>query len=268
MEWGAKVAACIERVRERRPLIHHITNLVVTNVTANVTLAVGASPVMAYAPEEVADMARLAQGVVLNMGTLTQEVVEAMMLAGKAAKEAGIPVIFDPVGAGATPFRTSVAHRIIEEVPIDVLRGNVSEIACVAGLGGRTRGVDAGDSPSDDLAELTREIARKLETVVVTTGATDYVSDGTRLLAVDNGHPMLTRVTGTGCSATSVIAAFRAVETDGVEASAAALAYYGLAAEKAAEAASGPASFQVALLDALYNLTRDVLLQGVRIREL
>ncbi|MGI9950939.1 hydroxyethylthiazole kinase [Moorellaceae bacterium AZ2] len=267
MNWGEKVATCIKRVREQRPLIHHITNLVVTNLTANVTLAVGASPVMAYAREEVADMARLAQGVVLNMGTLTQDVVEAMLLAGKAAKGAGIPVIFDPVGAGATPFRTAVAQRIIKEVPVDVLRGNASEIACVAGLGGQTRGVDAAGVPSH-VAELTREIARKLHTVVVITGATDYVSDGSRLIAVDNGHPMLTLVTGTGCSATSVIAAFRAVEADGVEASAAALAYYGLAAERAAEAGGGPASFQVALLDALYNLTREALLQGVKIREL
>ncbi|HBT47233.1 MAG TPA: hydroxyethylthiazole kinase [Peptococcaceae bacterium] len=268
MEWGVKVAGCLERVREQRPLIHHITNLVVTNVTANVTLAVGASPVMAYAPEEVADMTRLAQGLVLNMGTLTQEVVEAMLLAGKAAKEAGIPVIFDPVGAGATAFRTSVARKIMEEIPVDILRGNASEVACVAGLGGQTRGVDAGHAPAGDVAELTRETARKLKTVVVITGATDYVSDGTRLVAVDNGHPLLTRVTGTGCSVTSAIAAFRAVEADGVEAGAAALAYFGLAAEKAAEAAGGPGSFQVALLDALYNLTRDGLIRGVRIREL
>ncbi|WP_258359851.1 hydroxyethylthiazole kinase [Moorella sulfitireducens (nom. illeg.)] len=267
MNWGEKVASMRQRVREQRPLVHHITNLVVTNLTANVTLAVGASPVMAYAPEEVADMARLAQAVVLNMGTLTQEVVEAMLLAGKAAGEAGIPVIFDPVGAGATPFRTATAQRIIKELHVDILRGNASEIACLAGLGGQTRGVDAAGVPAR-VAEMTRQIAQDLGTVVVVTGATDYISDGRRLIAVDNGHPMLTLVTGTGCSATSVIAAFRAVEANGVEAGAAALAYYGLAAEKAAEACGGPASFQVALLDTLYNLPGEALAQGVKIREL
>lgn len=267
MGWGEKVAFWRQKVQEERPLVHHITNLVVTNLTANVTLAIGASPVMAYALGEVADMARLAQALVLNMGTLTEEVVEAMLLAGRAANEARIPVIFDPVGAGATPLRTATAQKIIKELHIDILRGNASEIACVGGLGGHTRGVDASGTLAQ-VGEMTRQVARNLDTVVVVTGATDYISDGQRLIAVDNGHPMLTLVTGTGCSATSVIAAFRAVEADGVGASAAALAYYGLAAEKAAEACRGPASFEVALLDTLYNLQGEALIEGVKIREL
>lgn len=267
MNWGERVAYERKKVQQERPLVHHITNLVVTNLTANVTLAVGASPVMAYAREEVADMVRLAQALVLNMGTLTEEVVEAMLVAGRAANEHGIPIIFDPVGAGATPYRTATAQKIARELRIDVLRGNASEIACLAGFGGHTRGVDAADSPAQ-AAELTRQAALNLGTVVVVTGATDYISDGRRLLAVDNGHPLLTRVTGTGCSATSVIAAFRAVEAEGVVASAAALAYFGLAAEKAADVSQGPGSFAVALLDALYHLQEEELLQGVRIREL
>ncbi|WP_338818069.1 Hydroxyethylthiazole kinase [Moorella thermoacetica] len=265
MNWGEQVASRRQRVHEQRPLVHHITNLVVTNLTANVTLAIGASPVMAYAREEVADMARLAQAVVLNMGTLTGDVVEAMLLAGKAANNAGIPVVFDPVGAGATPFRTRTAQRIIKELHIDILRGNASEIASIGGFGGHTKGVDAAGAPAR-VAEMVKQVARDLNTVVAVTGATDYISDGERLIAVDNGHPLLTFVTGTGCSATSIIAAFRAVEEDGVTASTAALAYYGLAAERAAAVSQGPASFQVALLDTLYNLAGEELARGVKIR--
>ncbi|MCG0278330.1 MAG: hydroxyethylthiazole kinase, partial [Thermanaeromonas sp.] len=260
-------ASIRQKVKEERPLIHHITNLVVTNLTANVTLAVGAAPVMAHSIKEVADMVRLAQALVLNMGTPDEALVEAMLLAGKAANEAGIPVIFDPVGAGATPYRTDVAQRIIREVKVDILRGNSSEIACVGGWGGRTRGVDAAGAPVEP-AEMAVRVARKLRTVVAITGATDYISDGQHLLAVDNGHHMLTVVTGTGCSATTVIAAFRAVEADGLAAGAAALAYFGLAAEKAAEGCRGPGSFQEALWDALYNLGGEELARGIKIREL
>lgn len=267
MNWGERVVAVRQKVLKERPLIHHITNLVVTNLTANVTLAVGASPVMAYAREEVADMARLARAVVLNMGTLTAEEVEAMLLAGQAANAAGIPVIFDPVGAGATPFRTATAQRFVRELRIDILRGNASEIAAVSGLGGQTKGVDAGEV-SVPVSQMARQVARDSGAVVVVTGATDYISDGERLIAVDNGHAMLTTVTGTGCSATSVIAAFRAVEAEGVTAGAAALAYYGLAAEHAAATSRGPASFQAALLDALCNLEGEELARGVKIREL
>ncbi|MGB9802919.1 hydroxyethylthiazole kinase [Desulfofundulus sp.] len=267
MNWGDMVAALRQKVLKERPLIHHITNLVVTNLTANVTLAAGASPVMAHALEEVADMARLARCVVLNMGTLTSDEVEAMLLAGRAANAAGIPVVFDPVGAGATPFRTTTAQRILRELRIDILRGNASEIAAVSGLGGQTKGVDAGEVllPVERVA---RQVARDSGTVVVITGATDYITDGERLIAVDNGHALLTAVTGTGCSATSIIAAFRAVEPDSVTAGAAALAYFGLAAEYAAAASRGPASFQVALLDALYNMGGEELRRGVKIREL
>lgn len=267
MKWGERVKVLREKVLEERPLIHHITNLVVTNITANITLAVGASPVMAYAPEEVADMVRLARCLVLNMGTLTAGEVDAMLLAGRAANEAGIPVVFDPVGAGATPFRTETAQMLVRELQIDILRGNASEIAALGGLHANTRGVDAGEI-TIPAGQLARKVARDLKTVVIITGATDYVSNGERLLAVDNGHAMLAAVTGTGCSATSVVAAFRAVEDDGVTAGAAALACYGLAAEHAAAVSRGPASFQVALLDALYNLRGEKLSSGVKIREL
>lgn len=267
MDWGKQVALIRQKVKEERPLIHHITNVVVTNLTANITLAMGAAPVMAYSLKEVADMVGLAQALVLNMGTPDDVLVEAMLLAGKTANKVGIPVIFDPVGAGATPYRTEIAQRILEEVQIDILRGNSSEIACVGGFGGRTRGVDATGIPLEP-AEMAPKVAQKLNTVVVVTGATDYISDGQRLVAVDNGHQMLSWVTGTGCSATTVIAAFRAVEPDGVVASAAALAYYGLAAEKAVEIAQGPGSFQEALWDILYNLEGEELAQGVKIREL
>lgn len=264
MDWTQKVVELRRRIRKERPLIHHITNWVVTNVTANATLATGASPVMAHAVEEAADMARAARALVLNIGTLTPATVEAMLKAGRAANEAGVPVIFDPVGAGATPLRTGAAKTILQQLRIDILRGNASEIACIGGFEARIRGVDAAGGPAD-VAGMARKVAQQLGAVVAVTGARDYISDGERTVAVDNGHPLLTFVTGTGCMATSIIAAFRAVEGDGLVAAATALAFYGLAAEKAAASSRGPGSFQVALFDYLYNLSDEDLGAGIKI---
>ncbi|PGY08384.1 hydroxyethylthiazole kinase [Bacillus sp. AFS031507] len=242
----------LEEVRKVNPLVHNITNVVVTNFTANGLLALGASPVMAYAAEEVADMAKIASSLVLNIGTLNPQTVDSMIIAGKAANESGVPVIFDPVGAGATRYRTETAQRIMNEVNVSVIRGNAAEIANVVGEKWEIKGVDAGDAKGN-IIELAITSAQKLNGLVVITGKEDIVSDGKTTYVVSNGHPILTKVTGTGCLLTSVIGAFAGVEKDLLQASVAALTYYGIAAEKAAAKTveMGPGSFQIEFLNQL-----------------
>ncbi|MEJ8306478.1 hydroxyethylthiazole kinase [Saccharibacillus sacchari] len=244
------------KLRQQRPLVHNITNTVVTNFTANGLLALGASPVMAYAREEVADMAKVAGALVLNIGTLTAEVVEACIIAGKAANEAGVPVLLDPVGAGATPYRTESCLRILREVNVAIVRGNAAEIACLAGEASEIKGVDAESGGDSAAVELAVRAADKLGMVVAVTGREDVITDGKKGYVVAGGDELLTRVTGSGCLLTSVMGAFAAVEKDPLVAGAAALAWYGAAGEAAASAANGrgPGSFQIALLDALAGL--------------
>ncbi|BCB02613.1 hydroxyethylthiazole kinase [Bacillus sp. KH172YL63] len=245
----------VQEVREKNPLIHNITNVVVTNFTANGLLALGASPVMAYAKEEVGDMAQLAGALVLNIGTLSTDVIESMIIAGKAANEKGIPVVLDPVGAGATAYRTEKAREILREVNVTILRGNAAEVANVAGEQWAIKGVDAG-SAGGDIAGLARKVADQFDCTVVITGKTDIISNRETTYAVGNGHPILTKVTGTGCLLSSVIGAFAAIEADPVKAAVTAVAAYGIAAEKAAAltAEKGPGSFQIALLDELSSI--------------
>ncbi|WP_019533964.1 hydroxyethylthiazole kinase [Paenibacillus ginsengihumi] len=263
-----QMAEVLEKVRERSPLVHNITNVVVTNFTANGLLALGASPVMAYAPEEVADMARIAGALVLNMGTLTEETVRAMLIAGKSANEHGVPVVFDPVGAGATPYRTETARRIMRELRVSILRGNAAEVANVVGEDWAIKGVDAGASGGDPEA-LARKAARQLQCVVAITGPDDTVTDGTALYRISGGTPLLTKVTGAGCLLSSIVGAFAAVEPDHVLASTAALAYYSAAAD-AAVALSGddrPGSFQIELLNQLHRIDGPALLRAASVRK-
>ncbi|WP_442598719.1 hydroxyethylthiazole kinase [Neobacillus sp. D3-1R] len=244
------ISSTLQKVRELNPLVHNITNVVVTNFTANGLLSLGASPVMAYAPEEVADMAKISRALVLNIGTLNREVVDSMILAGRTANVYGIPVIFDPVGAGATPFRTESAQKIMREVNISIIRGNAAEIANVVGEKWEIKGVDAGENQGNNL-ELAVAAARRLKTIVVITGKDDVITDGETTYLVSNGHPILTKVTGTGCLLTSVIGAFAGVEKDLLLAAVSALTFYGVAAEKAALTNSGPGSFQIEFLNQL-----------------
>ncbi|WML31492.1 hydroxyethylthiazole kinase [Neobacillus sp. OS1-32] len=246
------VSELLRKVREVNPLVHNITNVVVTNFTANGLLAMGASPVMAYAPEEVADMAKIASSLVLNIGTLDGPTVDSMILAGKSAEKHHVPVIFDPVGAGATCFRTESAQKIINEVKISVIRGNASEIANVVGEKWEIKGVDAG-SVKGDVVNLAITAAERLNCIVAITGREDIVTDGTTTYVIANGHPLLTKVTGAGCLLTSVIGAFAGVEIAPLKASVSALTFYGVAAEKAAEktAKQGPGSFQIEFLNQL-----------------
>jgi hydroxyethylthiazole kinase len=247
-----KIGRTLEAVRVQNPLVHNITNVVVTNFTANGLLALGASPVMAYSKLEVADMAKIAGALVLNIGTLNENEVEAMLIAGKAANENGVPVILDPVGAGATSYRTKTARQILEQVNISLIRGNAAEIANVVGEDWVIKGVDAGEGNSD-IKGLAQRAAAKLKTVVAITGAEDVITDGTTTFVGYNGHPILTKVTGTGCLLTSVIGAFAAVETKLLQAAVSAIVTYGVAAEIAYEKScgEGPGRFQIEFLNQL-----------------
>lgn len=265
-EINNQVAQAFARIRTQTPLIHQLTNFVVMNDTANVTLHIGASPVMAHAAAEVEEMVSLAGALVINIGTLTPDWIEAMFLAGKRANALGVPVVLDPVGAGATTLRTQTSQRMLNELKIAVVRGNAGEIAALSGSGGVVRGVDSIEGVRDPEAVL--HIARTWNTVVAVTGQRDLVSDGRRVLGIDNGHVRLTQLTGTGCMATTVTAAFAAVEHDFLLAASAALATFGLAAELAAPAAHGPASFKVAFFDQLFNLTSEQVTAGARIVDL
>ena len=250
MRTGADLAA----IRERKPLVHQITNYVVMNETANATLALGALPVMAHAAEEVEEMASVAGALVLNIGTLSQPWIEAMLLAAQAANRAGVPVVLDPVGAGATRLRTETAKRILGEAEIAVVRGNAAEVATLARRHAEIRGVESIGA-SDSGAELAKAAASELGCVVAVTGRVDHVSDGEREVAVANGHELLATVTGTGCMATATTGCFLAAAADRpLEVAAEALVAFGVAGEDAAEGAKGPGTFHAALYDALYNL--------------
>lgn len=266
-ELANRVAAILGRVRAEKPLIHHITNLVVMNDTANVTLHVGALPVMAHAAEEVAEMVTMAGALVLNPGTLTSDWVTSMLIAGRQANARGVPVVLDPVGAGATTLRTQTNLKLLDELQVAVLRGNSGEIGALSGAGGVVKGVESVEGVRDPLA-VARGLARERSLVVAITGPRDIIADGERAVAVDNGHPWLATLTGTGCMATTMVAAFAAVERDYLLATAGALAAFGLAAELAAAHAHGPASFKVALFDHLYHLTPEQLAAGARITAL
>lgn len=263
---GAIPAALLAAVRSKRPLIHHITNSVTINDCANITISVGAAPVMAEAPEEVAEMVAAAGALVLNIGTLSAAQVEAMLAAGRRANELGIPIVLDPVGVGATRFRTETAWRLLDALDVAVLKGNAGEIGVLAGTGGSVRGVDSGGITGDPV-ETARECARLTGTVVSMTGAVDVVTDGSRAFLVKNGNPAMDRLSGTGCMASSVTAAFIAVADDRAVASAAALAAFGLAGERAASAARGPYSFRTGLFDELAGLSPDDLARGAQIEE-
>jgi hydroxyethylthiazole kinase len=249
----------LRELRLTRPLVHQITNYVVMNETANATLALGALPVMAHAREEVEEMVALAGALAINIGTLSPDWVEAMLAAGRAANAKGVPVVLDPVGAGATTYRTETAKRILDEVDVAVLRGNPGEVATLVGVEAEVRGVEsigAGGDPYD----LARVAAGTLGVVASVTGPVDHVSDGETVLKVANGHELLAAVSGTGCMATAITGCFLAVKPDApLEAAAEALAAFGVAAEDAARVAAGPGSFHASLYDALAALDPDML---------
>ena len=259
-----KAAENLALLREKKPLIHNITNYVVMNYTANALLAMGASPVMAHAQNEVEDMVSFAGALVLNIGTLTDDWIASMVKAGIKASALGTPIILDPVGSGATPLRTNSAKQIIDQTKIRVIRGNASEILSLRHENSKTKGVDSIHSV-DEAADTARILAEELQTTLAITGPVDLITDGQRVVRVSNGHPLMGYVTGTGCTATTAIGAFLAVDSDPVSATATALAFFGLAGEVAGQSASAPGSFMIQMLDALYTITPDELREGCQI---
>lgn len=241
-------------VRSASPLVHNITNFVVMNNTANALLAIGASPVMAHSIDEVSDMASIASALVLNIGTLEKAWVDSMLVAGKTAMARNIPIVFDPVGAGATPYRLRACAEILSEVKPSIIRGNASEIMALAKAGTKTKGVDSTAS-SDEALSCVTALSKETGAVVVASGAVDVVSDGERVERIPYGHPLMGRVTGMGCTATAILGAFAAVEKDFLLAASYGMATMGIAGEIAGRKARGTGSMQVEFLDALTNLS-------------
>lgn len=248
----ADIARTLAAIREHAPLVHNITNTVVANTTANALLALGASPAMVEGADEVEEFVRLADALVLNLGTMSSGRAASMRLAAAAARDAGRPWVLDPVAVGVVGYRTRLAADLLELRPAAV-RGNASEVLSLSGAGGAGRGVDSV-AGSDAAVDAARALARRIGAVVAVTGAVDYVTDGARVVAIRNGHPMMARVTGMGCTATAITGACLAVEPDRLAAAVHALAILGVAGELAVGRSRGPGSLQLELIDALYGL--------------
>ena len=250
-----KYSGILESVRGANPLVHQITNYVTVNDCANMTICFGAAPVMSHAVQDVVDLDLIASALVLNIGTLDENQIEGMLCAGNAAAKRGIPIILDPVGAGATPYRTQTAEKFMDELPITVVKGNAGEIGVLAGVSASVRGVDSAGI-SGDAQEAARSLAREAGVTVVMSGAEDIITDGVRTLGVKNGVPMMGSISGTGCMANPCVAAACCV-AETVDACAAAMAALGIAGENAAKVSHGPGSFKPAFFDAVYNLTAE-----------
>ena len=243
----------LSAIRDQAPLVHNITNYVVMNSTANALLALGASPVMAHAVEEVEDMVRISRALVINIGTLSAPWIDAMSVAVRAASRLGIPIVLDPVGCGATAFRTRTALDLIAAARPAVIRGNASEIRALARSTGGVKGVDSQHAPEEVLDDA-RILSQSLGCVVSVSGPTDIVVAGEQVARIHNGDPLMTRVTGMGCTASAVTGAFLAVSAEAFEAAVQAMVVMGVAGELAAAGAEGPGSFQLRFLDALHGL--------------
>ena len=247
------LSAAIAAVRTQSPLVHNITNYVVMNNSANALLAIGASPVMAHWVSEMEEMTAIAGALVLNIGTLDDKWIDGMLIAGKAAMRRGTPIVLDPVGVGATSQRTEAAMKIIEHCRPTVIRGNASEIMALVDASVKSKGVDSSAS-SDDALESAKRLAVDTGAVVVISGATDYITNGADVYTVEGGNPIMTTVTGMGCTSTAIVGAFAAVVEDPMIAATAAMAVMSLAGERAAEYSRGNGSMQINFLDELYNL--------------
>lgn len=260
---GRAAAEALVRMRATAPLVQCITNYVAMNFAANVVIAAGGAPAMVHATEEAGEFAALASALTVNIGTLSPPWVEGMRAAAAGARAAGVPWVLDPVAAGATAYRREVAAELLGLRPT-VLRGNASEILALAGEGGAGRGVDAGDevAAAEDAA---RVLAQRYGCLVAVTGATDFVTDGTRALRIVGGHSLMPKVTAMGCALTAVVGGFIAGADDAMGAVAGALALFAVAGEAAGANAAGPGSFQVAFLDTLPSVAPDDLALAGRV---
>lgn len=248
----------VQKIRTAAPLIHNITNYVVMNNTANALLAIGASPVMAHAPQEVAAMVNFAGSLVINIGTLSDAWIDSMEIAMKAAADTNTPIVFDPVGAGATPLRTDTVKRLFTAASPTIIRGNGSEIQACVTEGVKTKGVDSLAS-ADSALGAAQALHDTYDCTIVVSGATDYIVGSSETVGIQNGDALMTKVTGLGCTATVLCGAFAAVNPNFQQAAAHAMAVMGIAGEMAAEKADGPGTLQLHFLDALYNIDEDAL---------
>lgn len=265
-----RTAKLLAEVREQVPLVHNITNYVTVNDVANAVLAIGASPIMADDSGEAADITSISKALVINIGTLNQRTIDSMLASGKKANELGIPVILDPVGAGASILRNATTQVIIEQVKISILRGNLSEVSFVAGLEVSTKGVDSAEADEKNNAvEIAKTVAQRLGCVTAITGAVDIISDGSSVVKIANGHKMLSKVTGTGCMTSALIGAYAGVSEDYLTAAAAGVASMGIAGEIAYEKAGqiGTGSFHIAIIDALSKLDAKTLEEMAKFEE-
>ncbi len=261
---GINAFRLLEKIRKQKPVIHHLTNWVTIYDCAQVVKTLGGSPVMAHALEEMEDMAGIASALVLNIGTLTVDFVEAMKKALMVTNARGIPVVLDVCGAGATKLRDDKCFDILDTGTISVIKGNASEIARISGLSVQTKGVDAGSVNADARATAV-SLAQARRCTVAMTGETDIVTDGKRVYCIKNGHSMMANVVGTGCMAASVIGTFAAVDEDVTVAAVAALVCFEIASEHAVQRSAGPGTFTAKMLDALYDLTQDDVIKGQKV---
>ena len=269
MQTLEKMADNLTQIKQKQPLVHHITNYVTVNDCANITLAIGASPVMADDIAEVEEMVEFASALVLNIGTLNARTVDSMLAAGRKATRKGLPVVLDPVGIGATRLRTAAAEQIIREIRPAVIRGNMSEMKYLAGLSVAIKGVDSVADEQDGEA-IAKTLAQKLDCIIAVTGRQDIITDGKRTVLINNGHAMLSQVTGTGCMTTSLVASYCAAGKDWLTGAAAGIVSMGIAGETAQQslqAEEGIGTFRARLFDAVYRLTPEILLRQGRVAD-
>ena len=256
----------VQAIRQLAPVVHNITNFVVMNTSANALLALGASPVMAHAEEEMVDMVGIASALVINIGTLSQPWVKSMFKAAEHAAKRGIPIVLDPVGAGATPYRTNTVLELVAATKPTIIRGNASEIMALQGNQAKTKGVDSTEA-SQNAVEAAQSLHKSFGSIVCISGEIDFIVGGDGIFKIRNGHPMMPRVTGLGCTATALCGAFASVTPDPAEAAAQAMVVMGIAGEMAAEKSEGPGTLQMHFLDALYRLTEMDINQRIRLEQ-
>jgi hydroxyethylthiazole kinase len=254
----------IQKVKTISPLVHNITNYVVMNSSANALLAAGASPVMAHSEDEVKDMVKIAGALVINIGTLSEKWVNAMKIALREANKLNKPVVFDPVGAGATPYRTETVKELLQAGSMSIIRGNASEIMAILSAEHQTKGVDSTQSAANAV-ESAKILHQELKSVICISGETDYIISEKKIAQIHNGHEWMPRITGMGCSATALIGAFAAVTDNYFEAAISGMALMGIAGELAAPESKGPGTLQIHFYDKLHNLTKEEFFKTIKL---
>lgn len=260
-----RLVQVLSRIREKRPIVHTITNWVTANEVAGCLHAIGARPIMATATEEIEEITSKAEALVLNLGTPSPKRLEAMLLSGRQANRDNHPIVFDPVGVGASAFRIESSRRILSELRVAVIRGNQSEIGVLAGQKSHLAGVDSVSGP-EDLEQASRQLSEKTGAVVVASGPEDLIVSSEKRVVVYNGHPMMPWITGMGCMLSAIIGAFNAVESNRMMATVSAVAFFGLAGEQAGLFGKGPGTFKTALFDALHSLTPEQMQREMKLR--